>query len=116
MNEHVEAVYLFGFVGIGILFPDYAMDQFNKGEPWDVVQHQPAPEDGHYIPIVGMENGNFVVVTWGRKQLMTPAFFKKYNDESVVYLSEEYLKAGKSPEGLDVAALQADLSQVVRAA
>ena len=42
---------------------------------------------------------------------MTPAFLREYNDESVVYLSQEMLTGGKSPEGFDLAALKDDLSQ-----
>ena len=36
-DQVVEAMYLFEVVGIGIQFPDSAMDQFNNGQPWDVV-------------------------------------------------------------------------------
>jgi hypothetical protein len=110
LDQISEAAYLFGAVGVGIEFPDFAMDQFNRGEPWDVVAHAPAPQDGHYIPVVGVENGNLVCVTWGRKQLMTPAFFTKYCDEAVAYINPEYLVAGKTPEGFDAAALTADLA------
>ena len=41
---------------------------------------------------------------------MTPAFFEQYNDESVVYLTKEDLKAGVTPEGFNVKQLTADLA------
>lgn len=109
MDQHCSAAYLFGAVGIGIKFPGSAMDQFNAGKPWDVVAGAKI-EGGHYIPLVGRRNGNLLVVTWGRMQEMTPAFFQQYNDESVVYLTKEDLKAGVTPEGFNVKQLTADLA------
>jgi hypothetical protein len=109
LDQHVSAAYLFGAVGVGIKFPKSAMDQFNAGKPWDLVPGAKL-DGGHYIPLVGRRNGNLVVVTWGRIQEMTPAFFAKYNDESVVYLTTEDLKAGVTPEGLNVTQLKADLA------
>ena len=43
---------------------------------------------------------------------MTDAFFRKYNDESIAYVSEEMLTGGKSPEGFDAAALLVDLKAI----
>lgn len=103
-----KAVYLFGAVGIGIEFPASAMDQFNAGKPWSVVSGSQI-EGGHYVPVVGYNKTYLYVVTWGKVQRMTWAFFKKYNDESVVYLSQEMLTNGKTPSGFDLAQLQADL-------
>jgi hypothetical protein len=103
-----EALYLFQAVGIGIEFPESAMQQFNSGEPWDVVSGAKV-EGGHYIPLVAKRD-NLEVVTWGALQQMTPAFYEKYCDEAWAYISEENLKAGKSPEGFNLEQLQADLS------
>lgn len=102
--------YVFGALGIGIEFPNSAMDQFNAGEPWSVVKGSPI-EGGHYIPLVGRRaNGNFVVVTWGALQEVTPEFLLAYVDEAVAYVSIESLKSGKTLEGFDIAALEASLS------
>lgn len=108
-----NAAYSFGTVGIGIEFPSSAMDQFDKGEPWDVVADSPI-EGGHYIPAVGRAaNGNLLVVTWGSVQQVTPAFLAKYVDEAVVYLSTEFLNGvGKTVDGFDLAALNADLASL----
>ena len=115
-DEVDAALYLFGHIQLGINFPASAMDQFNAGEPWDVVKHTTI-EGGHAInlgyvmdeppQVVGRApNGNLKVVTWGRVQEMTPAFWDKYVEEAWVVFSEEWLSAaGSSPEGLDVAAL-----------
>ncbi len=109
LDQQMSAAYLFGAVGIGIKFPKSAMDQFNAGKPWDVVAGAKL-DGGHYIPLVGRANGNLLVITWGKIQEMTPAFFKKYNDESIVYLTKEDLKANVTPEGFNISQLQTDLA------
>ncbi len=114
VQQHLVALYLFGAVGIGIRFPQSAMDQFNNGQPWDVVPGSPI-EGGHYIPAVARRGGQTVIVTWGREQPMTDAFLQTYNDESYAYVSAEYLKAGKSPEGFNLAQLKTDLAAVTSA-
>jgi len=107
MSQLLEALYLFGMVGIGIQFPDSAMDQFNAGKPWSVVPG-PKPNEGHYIPLVAYRT-NLECVTWGRIQQMTESFYRTYCDEAWAILSPEMLKAGKSLEGFNLADLQADL-------
>jgi hypothetical protein len=113
LNEHLIAAYLFGAIGIGIEFPASAMDQFNAGKPWDVVKGSKI-EGGHYIPLVA-RRANLEIVTWGKLQQMTVAFFTKYNDESVAYVSLEALKNNKSPEGFDAAQLEADIAGLTAA-
>lgn len=105
-----SVAYVFGAVGVGIEFPGSAMDQFNAGQPWDVVKGS-SIEGGHYVPLIGRKaNGNFEVVTWGQVQEVTPAFLLKYVDEAVVYVSLEALQNGKTIDGFDVAALQSALN------
>ncbi len=114
VDQLMLAMYLFGAVGIGLKFPDSAMTQFRAGKPWDVVPG-PAPKEGHYVPGVGRDaKGNIIVVTWGKLQLMTPRFYKKYNDEVVAYISEEMLvpPTDVSLEGFNLAQLTADLGKL----
>jgi|SRR5215831_4417293 len=107
MGQLLEALYLFGVVGIGFMFPDSAMDQFNAGKPWSVVPG-PEPTEGHYVPFVAYRT-TLECVSWGRIQRMTSAFYNKYCDEAWAILSPEMLVGGKSIEGFDLAQLQADL-------
>lgn len=114
--KHVyAAAYLFGAVSIGIEFPDSAMRQFDAGEPWDVVEGEPPPTDGHCIPIVQLENGDLGCVTWAKIQPMTLRFFEKYCDEAYVMLSRDHVDphSGKSPEGFNFGAMEADLKKVI---
>lgn len=109
--EHLYASYLFGAVGIGIQFPASAMKQFDAGKTWTTVSRSQI-EGGHYVPLIAYRGGKLWCVTWGRLQAMTTGFFKKYNDESVAYVSLEALTAGKSLEGFNATQLEADLKQL----
>jgi len=112
IDQLALAIYLFGATGIGIKFPGSAMDQFKAGKPWSVVPGAKI-EGGHYIPGLGRDkNGNIVIVTWGKIQLMTPAFYEKYCDEVVAYVSKECLRGDKSLEGFDYSQLFGDLKSL----
>lgn len=113
MIELLRSAYLFGAVGIGIEFPQSAHDQFNAGQPWTVVSGSPV-EGGHYVPVVGADLHYVYVVTWGRVQRVTKGFLRKYCDEAFALLSVEYLSHGLSPEGFDLAQLQADLKSLCK--
>lgn len=106
--EHYIAMYLFGAIGIGILFPDTAMDQFARRQPWKVVKGAHI-EGGHYVSLVARRE-DMKCVTWGRIQGMSKTFFKKYNDESIAYVSHERLIEGKTLEGFDADGLIACLN------
>lgn len=112
LDHLLAACYLFGVVGVGIQFPDSAMDQFNAGQPWSVVGGAQI-DGGHYIPCVAMRS-ELVVVTWGKLQLMTPTFYQKYNDESVALLSTEFLHGQLSPQGFNVSQLITDLGLLMK--
>jgi len=108
------AVWLFGAAGIGIQFPNTAMDQFNAGKVWDVVPGATI-EGGHYVPIIGKHtDGHYVLVTWGKEILATTRFIRKYMDEGVAYISRDVLlaKTAKTDEGFDIAALDSFLKQL----
>ncbi|HEY6240245.1 MAG TPA: hypothetical protein VIW78_05345 [Burkholderiales bacterium] len=110
LDHLYEALYLFGVVGIGINFPNTAMDQFNAGKPWSVVAGA-ENDGGHYIPLVARRT-NLECVTWGRIQQVTLRFYQTYCDEAWAILSPEMIKGGKSPEGFDLDQLKADLNLV----
>jgi hypothetical protein len=106
-DEMILAAYLFGSVGVGINFPISASDQFDKGQPWDVVPGAHI-EGGHYIPVVGRAaNGNAVAITWGKQQEITRSFYETYNDETIAYYCPEY-----ATPSFDPTTLQALLNQL----
>lgn len=106
-----KAIYYFGGAGLGIRFPASAMQQFNTGEPWTVVKNSKI-EGGHDVWACGYDEKFIYVVTWGKVQKMSWAFFTKYSDEALVYLSTEMLNNDKSLEGFHAAQLTADLAKL----
>lgn len=99
----LEATYIFGMVGIGFNFPDSAWKQIDAGEPWDVVANDGGIHGGHYVPVMGSPHtvvpARCGLVTWGQRQEMTQAFYEKYNDEALVYITTEEL-SGSPQHGL----------------
>jgi hypothetical protein len=108
LDQVFLAIWLLGAVGIGLQLTQSAEDQSdangegNTGVPWTVPAKRKVV-GGHYVAGVGRDaQGNLLVVTWGTVQAMTPAYFERFNDEGVAYLSLETLGAKSlSPEGYD---------------
>lgn len=111
LNELVTAAYLFGAVGIGITVTQLNMDQFNQNKPW-TYRSGGQSLGGHYVPVVGRKGNTLFAVSWGRVQTMSWAFFTKQSDETIAYISQDYLTADKSPEGFNGAALLSDLTAI----
>lgn len=105
------AIYNFGHIIYGIQVPQSAMDQFNQGQPWDVVSKDGGNLGGHAVNVGAYSADNMLVaVTWGSPQKVTQPFFQKYADEAWVIATEDWVSAGKAPTGLDVEALNAAFS------
>lgn len=114
-DQLAAAVFVFGAVGVGLRFPDYAQEDFEQGKPWTVRHGVPGIVGGHYVPVVGRSAlGTFHAITWGRVQPMHENFYRRYCDEVLVYFSLEFLRAGVSPPGFDRAHLLADLEAFTR--
>ena len=87
--ELEAAVALFGAVHMGINFPGSAMDQFNNGQPWDVVPGAKI-EGGHAIVCARYDSTAhtpWTIITWGQEQPVTAAFMAKYLEEAWVTIS-----------------------------
>lgn len=111
-----EALYLFGTVYLGINVPQSAMDQFDAGEPWTYVGDTNIV-GGHAIPLQEIYAPGtldmFSVITWGRPQRMNRAFITNYVEEAWVVISPDLFEANQeSPEGFNLAQLQADFAQL----
>ena len=105
------AIFLFGGIYAGVLLPNSAQSQ----EVWDVtsgVDAVPASWGGHAISIQGYDAGGLTCVTWGRTQRMTWKWWETYCDECYACLSNDFIRAGHNPLGVDVATLRADLAAV----
>lgn len=113
---HVQqGIWLFGFAYIGFGVPQSAMDQNAQGQTWDVVHNDGGIVGGHavIVPMYDNASNTLTCITWGMRQKLTWAFWKKYVDEAYVLLSPAWLNTrGFDPSGFDMAALTADLTAV----
>lgn len=108
-----DSIYLFGGLNTGFALPVTAQNQ----TVWDVVpgaarltDAQPNSWGGHCVNIVDYDARSLTCVTWGKLKKMTWGFFKNYCDEAYAIISQDFLSAGKAPNGFDIAALQKDLA------
>ncbi|HEV3312196.1 MAG TPA: hypothetical protein VG815_16925 [Chloroflexota bacterium] len=113
VSELAKALYYFGALDIGVQLPSTAMDQFDSAEPWSVAISG-GSSDGHCIPVIARNSaGNFICVTWGRIQAITPQFLMSFMDEGFAYYSEDMLRSDAlSPRGIDKAGLLATLGKL----
>lgn len=109
--EHIDAAcYLFDAVGLGIEVGNGEMEAFNRYQPWNDPNW---PVNGyHFIPMVGKDANYRKAVSWGGLVDLGQEWFKAKVGEVVAVLSDENLIAGKSLEGFDLDALEADLEAI----
>ncbi|MBF6411024.1 hypothetical protein [Nocardia farcinica] len=110
-DQLAAAAFVFGSVGVGLRLPEYAVDEHG---PWTVQQGLPPLAGATYVPVVGRRDGNFLAVFRGRTQEITPGFYRRYCDEAIVFLSEEFMTAPTPPPGFDRAQLLIDLNAFTR--
>lgn len=83
----------FGALGVGVNLPNSAMDQFNAGQPWDVVPDDGGIDGGHAIALVGYDAEWLYIVTWGQVQKVSQAWWTKYVEECWTVLTEDFVNA-----------------------
>lgn len=104
------AITLFGAVFAAIAFPSSAMDQFNRGVPWSVVLGSRS-EGGHMITLGAYDQHGIDCITWGARQRLTYGFWDRYQSAGFAVLSSQWTGPdGKSPAGVNVEQLRADLA------
>lgn len=101
---------LFGGTYVGVQLPQSAQTQFSAGQSWEVDDSQ--IEGGHAIihPGYGSEGGDYV--TWAKwDQKASSAWESAYIDEEYIVVTEDWLNQAtqKTPGGIDLATLEADL-------
>jgi hypothetical protein len=109
-----EAAYLFGSCGVGLRMTDAQQDQYDHNEPWDVVPDA-AVDGGHYVPVIGRNSvGNYLAVTWGKIQAITPTFIEAACDEVVCQVSKDWLNVQQTitPRGLNLTDLINDMKSM----
>lgn len=109
----IRCIWTFGVVGIGFEVPHSIWNQFDNGQVWDVVANDGGIDGGHYVPMVGSPAADQVTfVTWGKRTVMTKAFYEKYNDEAWVPLTKESLLPASNVRHIDWTTLSSMLSSL----
>jgi hypothetical protein len=115
--ELQQGVAFLGGAYLGIACPGSAQQQFAQQQqsgklvPWTVV-HGSKIEGGHCIVAVGYTAAGLLCVSWGSIVEVTWAFLRKYLEEAWGIVSHELAEKGADTLGLNLAALQADLSAI----
>jgi hypothetical protein len=89
----------FGAIGLGVNLPASAMDQFNAGQPWTVVQGSP-DDGGHAIALVGYDDYWWYILTWGSVQKVAADWFTTYVEEAWASLSTDFVNASTGKDAL----------------
>lgn len=111
-EAHVRAaIWLFGGVYTGIGLPITAQRQ----SVWDYVGgpgSDPGSWGGHAVPYVGYDPSGVTLVTWGALLDATWSFHQHYTEEVYAIVTRDLLNSAtqKSPQGLDLTSLEADLA------
>jgi hypothetical protein len=113
LNQLKQSVYEFGTVCIGINLPVSAMTQFNAGQPWTPVAGS-AIDGGHCVIVVGYDANWVYVVSWGKVQPMSWAFWAEYVEEAWAIVSADWVSAmsGQDPDGVNKETLGAEFAAV----
>jgi hypothetical protein len=105
--------WLFGGLYIGLSLPLSAQAQtvWDWDGSWSG-DAKPGSWGGHAVDVARYGADGVTVVTWGRLQLMTWSFWEHYCDEAYCIISSDFLRGSVSPDGFDLATLNADLQLV----
>lgn len=108
------AIYLFGGIYVGLLLPLSCRDQ----EIWAVKpggltgDNEPESYGGHAVAILAYDEEHLTCVTLGKEKKMTWEFWEAYNDEAYAIITDDFLRGGKTPLGLDMDTMEQDLKNL----
>lgn len=106
-----QAIWLFGGCYVGVQLPQSAPQQFESGQPW-TVEPGDSIEGGHCIFFAGYSPEYLYAITWGAVQPVTAAWWQTYGEEAWCVMPHQFDISAKTPTGIDVASLRADLALI----
>jgi hypothetical protein len=115
---YAAGIDIFGFLNVGIQLPRYAWKRFEQGaDHWDLptARDSQVNEGGHSIHVAGYDANAqyFLAVTWGQLIKVSWDFLHRYADEAWVVITDDWLDQwGRTPRGLDLAALGANFERL----
>lgn len=116
LHEVQYAIYLFGLAYIGLDLPISAQQMTAQGIWKDGPNMQGIYDKGswggHCVIVVGYDTQGLDVITWGQRIRMTWGFWNSYVTEAYAALSPDFIENNVSPQGFNLAQLQADLAAI----
>ncbi len=104
------AIFALSGVQIGIYVPQSALDQFEKGVTWEVIENSPVV-GGHAVYGCGYNNTGPKIITWGKKVQTTWEFAFKYIEEMYAIVDNQDIWLG-SDSPVDTVKLDAYLKEI----
>lgn len=102
--------YDFAYAGITVY---QGMEQaFAAGLPWDLASVSGDVAGGHCVPVVGYDSSWLYCVTWGQVQKIAYPAWARIAEEAWAVITGEVATAGTDGHGINLTALQADLSKL----
>lgn len=116
-----QATYEGGVIYGGFNVPQYLMDGLTApGSVWDMKASGDATIVGGHCVISAKysANGNRGIISWGSSDYTaTPTFFSNYFDEAYVVVTQDWVdKTGRTPGGLSLDEMQAQMAAAFKAA
>lgn len=107
IKDMKRTIYDCGVAYIGFPVPeDVAFDN----PVWDYNPATPMTNDGHAVVLAGYDTEGAIVISWGRKYLMTWSFVENIVDEAYGIADSTWIEAtGKTPAGMTLAQLEAQM-------
>jgi hypothetical protein len=118
LDDVMAAIADCGILYVGFNVPAFIMAGGNPPSTWDVpAEGQDASnEGGHCVVACGYDSSTVTVISWGKTYKMTWAFFRAFVDECYALVDSEWINAtGKSPMGMSLGELEAQMSAIRRA-
>jgi hypothetical protein len=108
-----QAVYLYGLVFVGVKLTNSAEHQWKQKKEWSLQRgwKSEAIIGGHAVPVIGYDKDSFYVVTWGRVQKLSLAWWHAYGDEAWAIFPIQLEEAGGC-DHLNLDQLHADLKRI----
>ena len=113
-----KVIYLFGGCYTGLKLPRTAQQHYSKMQKWTLTRGRkkddaaPGSWMGHVVLIIGYKNKELRFVSWGQEMIMSLDFWIKYSVESYAVFSEEFITNEKTPTGIDINILKADIDRL----
>jgi hypothetical protein len=103
-----QTIDIYGVAYTAGALPSNAEQQFEAGEPWELVPGGSPIEGGHCFPLVGYDDDFLYASTWAAIQPVTYGWWHQYGTQAYALIFDYFKIAGKGPVA-DYNQMQQDL-------